>query len=81
MKTFRIEIKVHFSDPEKEAVVLDACRQAARDVLATAILIADKSKPKAILETEDFIEGVELHELNDGDDQWVPDPETGDDQP
>lgn len=67
MQTLKIEVRVHFGDTnddkEKLKVVEDACRLAAQQVLGTAILLSGKSKPEAKFITEDYIEGVTVHDI------------------
>ena len=66
MQTYKIEVRAHFADAEKKQVMEEACRQAARTVLATAILLSEKGTPEAKLFMEDYIEGVSPIDINDG---------------
>lgn len=59
MRTFRIELKVDFDGEEKEKIMRDAVINAARQLITTSALIADKRKPQIMVQTRDFYSGDE----------------------
>lgn len=63
MQTYKMEVRVHFAEPEKIAIIEEACREACRQVLGTAVLLSGKSKPEVKFITEDYIEGVTVHDI------------------
>lgn len=65
MKTYKLEVKAHFDDPGKQKAMEEACKDAARNLLSVAILLsAPRSTPEAMVQTEDWIEGVTVHDLD-----------------
>jgi hypothetical protein len=67
MQTYKIEVRAHFANADKKQVMEEVCRQAARTVLATAILLSEKGTPEAKLFMEDYIEGVTPIDLEGGE--------------
>jgi hypothetical protein len=66
MKAFTIELRVHHQDPEKDTIIRDAMRVAAKHVYTTALLIADSNrKPQIALSSSDFFEAAEEISLAD----------------
>lgn len=63
MRTFQIEIRVDFQDESKYDHITAAARDAARGLLATAMLLKDKREPQASLQTGDLFEGNKELEL------------------
>lgn len=59
LKTFTIELRVDFDDKEKEQLILQSARMAAKHLFTTASLVADKRKPQIALSTSDMFEGAE----------------------
>jgi uncharacterized protein YutE (UPF0331/DUF86 family) len=67
MRTYTIELRVDFdidSDTKKEALT-KAVNMAAKHLLATALMISDKRKPKVVASYDDFFAGTEEIELAD----------------
>lgn len=58
-KTYTIELKVNFTEEGKHDVMKDAARDAARTLLTTAMMLADKGKPQVALHSSDFFYGNE----------------------
>jgi hypothetical protein len=56
MKTYTIELRADFQDDEKHAVLLQAVRQSAREMLSTALLLKDKREPQISLQSGDMFE-------------------------
>lgn len=68
-KTYGIEVKADFEDPAREAMMKKLLRQATRQILAKANLLADNGRPaQAACRTEDWFEGGTLEELGGLDD-------------
>lgn len=63
LKCWTIDLKVDFDDKAKEEIMLKAARQAAKHLLTTAQLIADKRKPDIAIHSDDMFEGREKIEL------------------
>ena len=75
MKTIRIEMKVDFDTDgkeEREKLLLDAAKVAAKHLLTTALLIQGKRKPQIALMTDDLFTGQEEIELADDIDDDTP---------
>lgn len=68
LKTWSIEVKVDFDTPEREGIMLKAVRAAAKQLLTTALLIADKRKPDIAVQSDDMFMGREQVELLEEDD-------------
>lgn len=64
-KTYRIELKVDFSDDTRHEALLQVAKQYARDFLASSMLLQDGRKPMCVLHTDDTFTGVEEVELLD----------------
>lgn len=56
-KQYTIELRVDFSDDEKQLVMREAMRRAAAHIYATAQLISDKAKPQIAVYADDFFDG------------------------
>ena len=57
MRTFKIELRVDYDDPEKDEIMREACRAACREMLATAHLISERDRqPRIALSSKDFFE-------------------------
>lgn len=59
LRTWTIELRVDFDGKDKEAIMLSCARSAAKNLLTTARLIADKRQPDIALMTSDMIEGAD----------------------
>ena len=68
-KTYTIELRVNFTDDGKHDVMREAARDAARTILTTAMMLADKGKPQVALHSSDFFYGTEALSLEDTDAQ------------
>lgn len=70
MKTITIEARFSLEEPEKEEVMKKVCREAARHILSTAMLLADhRGRPQVAMHSKDFFEGeVEMSIMDDEDD-------------
>lgn len=60
-KTFTIELRVHHDEPstEKDDIIRQVVIQAAKHVLTTALLIADRRKPEIAVSAGDMFAGVD----------------------
>jgi len=56
MRTYQIELRASFEDEEKYETLLEIVRQAAREMLATAMILKDKRDPQIALNTGDMFE-------------------------
>lgn len=69
MKTYTIELRVDIPEDEdreqREQIIRQAARQAARTLLATAALISQKRKPVIAVHSNDYFEGVKEVEILD----------------
>lgn len=63
MRTFTIELRVDFQDSEKYDAMLDLARQAARELMATALLLRDKRDPTIAFSTGDMFSKDENMEI------------------
>ena len=61
MKTFTIELRVDFEEKseEKDAIMLEAAKAAAKHLYTTALLISGKRKPDIGMHTSDMFAGSE----------------------
>lgn len=59
LKNWLIDLRVDFDGDHKAEIMLKAVRQAAKELLTTAELIADKRKPDIAIHSEDMFEGRE----------------------
>ena len=57
--TFTIELRVSFKDKEKEQIMRDAAKVAAKHLYTTALLISDDRKPQIMLQGGDFFTATE----------------------
>jgi hypothetical protein len=67
LKCWTVDVRVDFDDKAKEEIMLKAVRQAAKHLLTTAQLIADKRKPDIAVHSDDMFLGREEIELLEGD--------------
>lgn len=58
-KTYRIELKMDFSDDTRHEALLMVTKQYTRDLLASAMLLQDGRAPQVALITDDIFEGTE----------------------
>jgi len=58
-KTYRIELKIDFTDDSIHEVMLGIAKQYARDLLASSMLLQDGRKPAAVLFTDDSFHGID----------------------
>lgn len=56
MRTYTVELRADFVDEEKHDILLSAVREAARTMLATAMLLKDKRDPQIALQTGDMFQ-------------------------
>jgi hypothetical protein len=68
-KTYTIELKVNFTDDGKHDAMREALRDAARTILTSAMMLADRGKPQVALHSSDFFYGNEDFSLEDTDDR------------
>ena len=68
-KTYRIELKVDFADDASHEIMLGIAKQYARDLLGSAMLLQDKSKPAVVLMTDDSFHGVDVIDLMDASEE------------
>lgn len=59
MKTWTIELRADFDTPEKDKIIEDAMKMAAKHVFTTALLIKDKRDPQVVLSGGDFFTPTE----------------------
>ncbi len=65
---FTIELRVDYADKEKNASIQKACRRAARELYATAILIEDGMKTRVAIYSDDLANGRQpVALMDDGD--------------
>lgn len=64
-RQFTIELRVDYTDNEKNDSMRTALQAAARHVYATASLLADGVKPQIAIFSDDFFAGHEVIELLD----------------
>ena len=70
MQTITIELRIDFDTIDKEVkekVMMQLARQAAKELLASAAMIAGKRAPRISLQCGDFFAYTENVELFDGD--------------
>jgi hypothetical protein len=73
MMEIKIELRVDYSDKQKDEIMVTAAKMAARHLLAQAALIAEKRKPQIVVMCGDMFTAPEeieilddvLSELND----------------
>lgn len=59
-KTYRIELKIDFNDDTRHEHLVAVCKQYARDLLASAMLLQDGRPPAVALITDDTFAGNEV---------------------
>ena len=64
-KTYRIELKINFAEDENHNVMLTIAKQYARDLLGSAMLLQDKTKPGVVLFAEDSFFNMDEIDLLD----------------
>ena len=64
-KTYRIELKINFAEDENHSVMLTIAKQYARDLLGSAMLLQDKTKPGVVLFAEDSFFNMDEIDLLD----------------
>lgn len=73
-RTYRIELKIDFSDDDRHATMEELVRQYGRDLLASAMLVQDGRKPLVALFIDDSFVGTdEIALLPASDSIHVPD--------
>jgi hypothetical protein len=75
-KTYRIELKIDFNDDSRHEALIGVAKQYARDFLASATLLQDRTRPACVLITDDTFVGMEevsiipesvnIHKAGDG---------------
>lgn len=58
-RTYTVELRTDFDDPEKDKIVLEAAREMARTLLATASLLQDRRAPRIGFQCGDMFLGNE----------------------
>ncbi len=72
-KTYRLELKVDFADDSSHEIMLGIAKQYARDLMASAMLLQDKSKPVVALITDDSFHGTdEINIMEQSDEVHTP---------
>ena len=72
-KTYRIELKINFAEDENHNVMLTIAKQYARDLLGSAMLLQDKTKPGVVLFAEDsFFNMDEIDLLDESNNIHIP---------
>ena len=62
MKSYTIELRVDFAKQdaeEKNKIILDAIKSAAKHLVTTAVLISDQRKPAVAVHSSDYFCGEE----------------------
>lgn len=62
-RQFTMELRVDYSDNEKNQAMREVMQAAARHVYATASLLSDGAKPQIAIFSDDFFSGHEKIEL------------------
>lgn len=65
--TLTLEVRTDFSDPEKQATMLEAVKMAAREIITTACLLQERQIPEINL-YEHTLEGGRVIELIEQED-------------
>lgn len=68
LREFTIQLRVNFDDKEKEEVLVDAVRRAAKSLFTAANLVADGRQPQIVIASGDMFEGEREIALADADD-------------
>lgn len=63
LKNWLIDLRVDFDTKEQEDLMLTAVRTAAKELLTTARLLADKRKPDISIQNDDMFEGRDQVEM------------------
>ena len=56
MLTFEIQLRVEDVDDEKKQIIVEACREKARELYAIAHLLKEKRDPQIMFQTGDMFE-------------------------
>lgn len=64
-RQFTVELRVDYSDNDKNETMRTALQHAARHVYATAVLLSDGVKPQVAVFSDDFFSGHEEIKLLD----------------
>lgn len=56
MLTFEIQLRTEDIDEEKKAIIVEACREKARELYAIAHLLKEKRDPQIMFQTGDMFE-------------------------
>lgn len=56
MLTFEIQLRTEDIDEEKKAIIVEACREKARELYAMAFLLKEKRDPQIMFQTGDMFE-------------------------
>lgn len=56
-KTYRIELKIDFTEESNHEIMIGIAKQYARDLLGSAMLLQDRGKPQVALITDDSFHG------------------------
>lgn len=62
-RTYRIELKIDFADDSNHEHMMAIAKQYARDLLGSAMLLQDKTKPAVVLMGEDSFHNFDEVEL------------------
>ena len=65
-RTYKIELKIDVP-PEKHDVMRVAAREAAKHLLAMAMLVSEKRPPQIAVHSNDYFEGTEVIAMDDRD--------------
>jgi hypothetical protein len=57
MRTIKIELRYDFDNEEKDEIMRDAARMAAKHLFTTAALVSDRRPPEIMLQGDNFFEG------------------------
>lgn len=60
---FTLELRVDFEDKDKNEIMKEAVRAAAKHMYATAALLADRVKPQIAIFSDDFFNGSEAVDM------------------
>jgi hypothetical protein len=63
LKNWIIDLRVDFESKEQEELMLTEVRLAAKQLITTARLLADKRKPDICIQNDDMYEGRDQIEL------------------
>ena len=72
-KTYRIELKIDFDDDSRHDIIRGIVQQYARDVMSSAMLLADGRRPVVALGMDDaFVGPEEIALMDEGADFHLP---------